>query len=170
MISTVRSLNSTGERMIAFADLLLPDMFKSNFNFVIDPERNFPLEGLRFLGFMSLMDPPRPEVFEAIRACKAAGIKVIMVTGDHPITAKSIAHKVGILSSQKTPESTANEGTPLLFKNAAIVVHGSTLQDFTDVEIEHILSNYEEIVFARTTPTQKLKVVEAYQRLGKIGK
>ena len=64
-----------------------------------DPdEENFPLTGLRFLGLMSMIDPPRAAVPDAVSKCRSAGIKVIMVTGDHPITAKAIAKSVGIIS------------------------------------------------------------------------
>ena len=61
-------------------------------------KKNFPLEGLRFLGLMSMIDPPRSAVPDAVSKCRSAGIKVIMVTGDHPITAKAIARNVGIIS------------------------------------------------------------------------
>lgn len=61
-------------------------------------EVNFPLEGLRFVGLMSMIDPPRAAVPDAVAKCRSAGIKVIMVTGDHPITAKAIAKSVGIIS------------------------------------------------------------------------
>lgn len=59
---------------------------------------NFPLTGLRFVGLVSLVDPPRAAVPDAVAKCRSAGIKVIMVTGDHPITAKAIAKHVGIIS------------------------------------------------------------------------
>ena len=59
---------------------------------------NFPLEGLCFVGLMSMIDPPRAAVPDAVSKCRSAGIKVIMVTGDHPITAKAIARGVGIIS------------------------------------------------------------------------
>lgn len=59
---------------------------------------NFPLEGLCFVGLMSMIDPPRAAVPDAVSKCRSAGIKVIMVTGDHPITAKAIAKGVGIIS------------------------------------------------------------------------
>jgi len=59
---------------------------------------NFPLTGLRFIGLMSMIDPPRAAVPDAVAKCRSAGIKVIMVTGDHPITAKAIAKGVGIIS------------------------------------------------------------------------
>lgn len=59
---------------------------------------NFPLTGLRFVGLISMIDPPRAAVPDAVAKCRSAGIKVIMVTGDHPITAKAIAKGVGIIS------------------------------------------------------------------------
>ena len=59
---------------------------------------NFPLKGLCFVGLMSMIDPPRAAVPDAVSKCRSAGIKVIMVTGDHPITAKAIARGVGIIS------------------------------------------------------------------------
>ena len=59
---------------------------------------NFPLENLCFVGLMSMIDPPRAAVPDAVSKCRSAGIKVIMVTGDHPITAKAIAKGVGIIS------------------------------------------------------------------------
>merc|ERR1712035_155120 len=61
-------------------------------------EVNFPTENLCFIGLMSMIDPPRAAVPDAVGKCRSAGIKVIMVTGDHPITAKAIAKGVGIIS------------------------------------------------------------------------
>lgn len=61
-------------------------------------EVNFPLTGLRFVGLISMIDPPRAAVPDAVAKCRSAGIKVIMITGDHPITAKAIAKGVGIVS------------------------------------------------------------------------
>lgn len=63
------------------------------------PEPDFPLTGLRFVGLISLIDPPRAAVPHAVESCKTAGIKVIMITGDHPITAKAIARTVKIIST-----------------------------------------------------------------------
>ena len=59
---------------------------------------NFPLEDLTFVGLMAMIDPPRANVPEAVAKCKSAGLKVIMVTGDHPITAAAIAKNVGIIT------------------------------------------------------------------------
>ena len=66
----------------------------------VSAQVNFPLEGLRFVGLMSMIDPPRAAVPDAVEKCRSAGIKVVMVTGDHPITAKAIAKSVGIISRQ----------------------------------------------------------------------
>jgi len=92
------ALGGLGERVLGFADYILPaDEFPKGFTF--DPENeNFPLNGLRFCGLLSMIDPPRPAVPSAVRTCRGAGIKVIMVTGDHPVTAKAIAKAVGIIS------------------------------------------------------------------------
>lgn len=77
--------------------MLPAEEFPKGFNFDAD-NPNFPLSGLRFVGLMSMIDPPRATVPDAVVKCRSAGIKVIMVTGDHPITAKAIAKSVGIIS------------------------------------------------------------------------
>lgn len=87
--------------IVGFCDFLLPsDKFPPGFSFDSD-DPNFPLSGLRFVGLMSMIDPPRAAVPDAVAKCRSAGIKVIMVTGDHPITAKAIAKSVGIISEGK---------------------------------------------------------------------
>lgn len=73
------------------------DKFPHGFKFDSD-DPNFPINGLQFAGLMSMIDPPRAAVPDAVAKCRSAGIKVIMVTGDHPITAKAIAKSVGIIS------------------------------------------------------------------------
>jgi len=91
-------LGGLGERVLGFCDYTLPsDKFPVGFKFNSD-DANFPVDGLRFVGLMSMIDPPRAAVPDAVAKCRSAGIKVIMVTGDHPITAKAIAKSVGIIS------------------------------------------------------------------------
>src|SRR6218665_2798877 len=91
-------LGGLGERVLGSCDYLLsPIDFPLGFK--IDTENpNFPLDNLRFCALLSLIDPPRPAVPGAVAKCRGAGIKVIMVTGDHPVTAKAIAKAVGIIS------------------------------------------------------------------------
>jgi sodium/potassium-transporting ATPase subunit alpha len=109
------ALGGLGERVLGFADFILPaDEFPLGFAF--DPEAgNFPLNGLRFCGLMSMIDPPRPAVPAAVRKCRGAGIKVIMVTGDHPVTAKAIAKAVGIISedSETVEDIAARRNVPV---------------------------------------------------------
>ena len=101
-------LGGMGERVIGLCDKFLPkEKFPFDYPFNAD-EENFPTNDLRFIGIVSMIDPPRPSVPDAVVKCRSAGIKVIMVTGDHPITAKAIARAVGIISEQaETPEEVA---------------------------------------------------------------
>merc|ERR1712123_551279 len=130
-------LGGLGERVLGFCEFRL-DEKKYPIGFPFDADDiNSPTEGLKFSGLISMIDPPRAAVPDAVNKCRAAGVKVIMVTGDHPITAKAIAKSVGIIS------------------------HGNeTLAD--------ILKYHSEIVFARTSPQQKLVIVEGCQKLGAI--
>merc|ERR1712066_791410 len=86
-------LGGLGERVLGFCDYMLPaDKYPNGYPFDAE-DVNFPLEGLRFVGLMSMIDPPRAAVPDAVAKCRSAGIKVIMVTGDHPITAKASARR-----------------------------------------------------------------------------
>jgi sodium/potassium-transporting ATPase subunit alpha len=143
--------------------------------FPFDPDEcNFPLSGMRFVGLISMIDPPRAAVPDAVAKCRSAGIKVIMVTGDHPITAKAIARSVGIISEgSETVEDIAirlnipvEEVDPRMAK--AAVIHGQELRELSADQLDDILRNHPEIVFARTSPQQKLIIVEGCQRQGAI--
>jgi len=167
-------LGGLGERVLGFCDLVLDkEKYPEGFPFDAD-EQNFPLEGLRFVGLMSLIDPPRAAVPDAVSKCRSAGIKVIMVTGDHPITAKAIAKSVGIISDgNETIEDIASRmNIPLEEVNPrdakAAVVHGGELKDISEAQLDEILLHHNEIVFARTSPQQKLIIVEGCQRMGAI--
>merc|ERR1739844_621563 len=167
-------LGGLGERVLGFCDYMLPaDKYPNGFPF--DPDEvNFPIEGLRFVGLMSMIDPPRAAVPDAVAKCRSAGIKVIMVTGDHPITAAAIAKSVGIISEgNETVEDIANRlNIPVEEVNPreahAAVVHGGELKDLGDNQLDEILMYHTEIVFARTSPQQKLIIVEGCQRMGAI--
>merc|ERR1712055_90735 len=167
-------LGGLGERVLGFCDMILPaDKYPVGYPFDAD-EENFPLEGLRFVGLMSMIDPPRAAVPDAVLKCRSAGIKVIMVTGDHPITAKAIAKSVGIISEgQETVEDIANrKGCDIKDVNPrearAAVVHGGEIKELSEKALDEILMYHTEIVFARTSPQQKLIIVEGCQRMGAI--
>ena len=99
-------------------------------------------EGLRFLGFVLLLVPPRPEVPEAVARVLKAGVRVVMVTGDHPATALAIARRVGM--------------------PAEVVATGEELEALSDEELLKV------DVFARVRPEQKLRIVEALQKAGEV--
>uniref|UniRef100_A0A4W4G1L7 Sodium/potassium-transporting ATPase subunit alpha n=1 Tax=Electrophorus electricus TaxID=8005 RepID=A0A4W4G1L7_ELEEL len=167
-------LGGLGERVLGFCHLNLPpSQFPRGFAFDSE-DVNFPTEQMCFLGLMSMIDPPRAAVPDAVGKCRSAGIKVIMVTGDHPITAKAIAKGVGIISEgNETVEDIAERlQVPLSQVNPrdakACVVHGSDLKDMTSEFLDDLLRNHTEIVFARTSPQQKLIIVEGCQRQGAI--
>merc|ERR1712001_798395 len=167
-------LGGLGERVLGFCDYMLPeDKYPAGYPYDAD-EENFPLDGLRFVGLMSMIDPPRAAVPDAVLKCRSAGIKVIMVTGDHPITAKAIARSVGIISegTETVEDIATRKGIPVQEVNPreamAAVVHGGEIKDLSEKALDEILMYPTEIVFARTSPQQKLIIVEGCQRMGRI--
>jgi len=167
-------LGGLGERVLGFCDYMLPaDKYPNGYPFDAE-DVNFPLEGLRFVGLMSMIDPPRAAVPDAVAKCRSAGIKVIMVTGDHPITAAAIARSVGIISegTETVEDVAARKGVEVKDVNPreakAAVVHGGEIKDMSEKQIDEILMYHTEIVFARTSPQQKLIIVEGCQRMGAI--
>ena len=101
-----------------------------------------------FAGFIGMADPPREEARQAVSECRRAGIKVVMVTGDHMLTAKSVAEKTEIYS------------------DGDIIVEGNMLDNMSSTELNEKLDKIS--VFARVSPEHKLKIVEAYKRKGMI--
>eukprot|EP00043_Microstomoeca_roanoka_P018391 m.196364 g.196364 ORF g.196364 m.196364 type:complete len:1128 (-) comp16817_c0_seq1:388-3771(-) len=167
------ALGKRGERVLGFACLRLPaDKYPPGYQFETQPV-NFPIDDLVYCGLFAMIDPPRPAVPDAVAKCRTAGIKVIMVTGDHPITAHAIAKQVGIIYKEKTQEEIAEErNVPIdqVDENeaGAIVVKGSELAEMSSERLDWVLANHREIVFARTSPQQKLIIVEGCQRAGQI--
>ncbi|XP_008321045.1 sodium/potassium-transporting ATPase subunit alpha-3b isoform X2 [Cynoglossus semilaevis] len=167
-------LGGLGERVLGFCHLMLPeDQYPKGFAFDTD-DVNFQTDNLCFVGLMSMIDPPRAAVPDAVGKCRSAGIKVIMVTGDHPITAKAIAKGVGIISegNETVEDIAARLNIPVSQVNPrdakACVIHGTDLKDLSQDQMDDILRNHTEIVFARTSPQQKLIIVEGCQRQGAI--
>ncbi|XP_062390800.1 sodium/potassium-transporting ATPase subunit alpha-1b isoform X1 [Sardina pilchardus] len=167
-------LGGLGERVLGFCHLNMPDdQFPQGFQFDTD-DLNFSTDDLCFVGLMSMIDPPRAAVPDAVGKCRSAGIKVIMVTGDHPITAKAIAKGVGIISegNETVEDIAARLNIPVDEVNPrdakACVVHGGDLKDMDCEKLDDILKYHTEIVFARTSPQQKLIIVEGCQRQGAI--
>ncbi|OCT70803.1 sodium/potassium-transporting ATPase subunit alpha-3 [Xenopus laevis] len=167
-------LGGLGERVLGFCHFYFPEeLYPKGFAFDTE-DQNFSTENMCFVGLMSMIDPPRAAVPDAVGKCRSAGIKVIMVTGDHPITAKAIAKGVGIISegNETVEDIAARLNIPVSQVNPrdakACVIHGTNLKDMPTEQIDEILQNHTEIVFARTSPQQKLIIVEGCQRQGAI--
>ncbi|KAH3762598.1 sodium/potassium-transporting ATPase subunit alpha [Pelomyxa schiedti] len=165
---------SLGERVLGFAQKYLSIEKYPSVESLKDlnvEQESSELVDLSFIGLISLIDPPREGVPEAVAMCKAAGIKVIMVTGDHPITAKAIAHQVGIITGQTAEDIAMKNHTSISEVDPkdveAVVVQGQEIKSFTRDDWDKVLS-YPEIVFARTSPQQKLVIVENNQIRGQV--
>lgn len=106
-------------------------------------------ENLVFLGLTAMMDPPRPEVMEAVKTCHRAGVRMVMITGDYGLTAESLARRIGMLLAPNP-----------------IIVTGAEFEQLNDIELQGILG--KEIIFARMAPEHKLRLVAAYQAQGDV--
>lgn len=105
-------------------------------------------EGMTFAGLVGMTDPPRPEAAEAVAVCKKAGIRPVMITGDHAATAAAVAAQLGIARSSRE------------------VVTGAELDRFSKEELERKIYDYS--VFARVSPEHKVRIVRAYQSHGEV--
>ena len=115
------------------------------------PSQDEAEHDLVFLGLVGMLDPPRPDVVEAVVSCRRAGIRIVMVTGDYGLTAEAIARKVGIVTSP-----------------SARVVSGAELESLDDKALEAVLAEHWEVVFARVRPEHKMQVVAALKNMGEI--
>ncbi len=136
LIDGYRALASRGERGLALA-------------IRETAERDIPEEGYTFLGIVGMLDPPRPEVPEAVARCRSAGIRVVMLTGDYGLTAETIGRQIGLITDHGT------------------VVHGDELAAMDEDALARVLAE-PEIIFARISPEQKLQIVQAFQARGEV--
>jgi sodium/potassium-transporting ATPase subunit alpha len=160
-----------GHRVLAFAQLLLSsDEYSSDTVFSKNPP-NYPQKDFCFVGLTSLEDPPKHGVREAIGKCRTAGIKVVMVTGDHPLTAEAIGRKINLILGETRESISKKSGRPLSdiadYEASAVVIHGERISELTEEEWDGIFDK-EEIIFARTSPKNKLEIVKRAQALGHI--
>lgn len=133
------SYSSNGLRVLAFAYKILPNPVSISLDYEQD---------LTFLGLISMMDPPRVESAAAVAECIQAGIKPIMITGDHKITASAIAKRIGILSDMSE------------------ACEGADIENLTDEELETFVEHIS--VYARVSPEHKIRIVRAWQNKGNI--
>jgi calcium-translocating P-type ATPase len=135
ILRDVEQMADRGLRVLAFADRDVSE----------GEDRSILEQGLVLAGLVGLEDPPRPEVPAAIRTCREAGIKVVMVTGDHPHTALAIAREIGLVRAA-----------------SPVVVTGDEIQRSSDTQLQLAVAA-PEIVFARVTADQKMRIVAAFQ-------
>ena len=129
-------LSSKGLRLLGLA--------KKNIKILPKDEEANLENDLTFIGIIGMVDPPRSEVKGAIKTCHEAGIKVIMITGDHKLTATSIAKELGI------------------YKKGDLVIDGEELDRMSDLKLRNIVKDIS--VFARVTPKDKLRIVDALKK------
>ncbi len=103
---------------------------------------------MTFIGVTGMIDPPRKEVIKAVETCHEAGIRVIMITGDHKVTAMAIAKQLHI------------------FREGNTVISGSELDDMTDEQLDDAVKNC--VVFARVSPSDKLRIIQSLKRTGEV--
>lgn len=133
-------LAKSGLRVLAVAMRILPE------EGILTPET--VERDLTFLGLAAMMDPPRPEVKEAVKKCHNAGIRIIMITGDYGLTAESIARRIGIVESQP------------------LVLTGADIDAMSDQALKECLAG--EVILARVTPEHKLRVVNVLKDSGNV--
>ncbi|MDA8164597.1 MAG: cation-transporting P-type ATPase [Desulfobacteraceae bacterium] len=140
----VEALTARGERVLGFARKALPAEIGRL-------DHGQVTAGFTFLGLQGMIDPPREAAVAAVKTCQAAGVRVKMITGDHPLTAGAIARQVGLAGAD-------DEDVPVLT--------GRDLARLSDREL--IAAAERTSVFARATPEQKLRLVEALQAQGHV--
>lgn len=147
--------------MIAFCRL--------NVNSATKFDEMVPVDGFGFVGLVGMIDPPKKEVKQAIDECKIAGVRVLMVTGDHPATALAIAKQVGIVTDDQATffnqdrEETKEDVDLEASRARPLVVKGADIPSFTSETWDWVIE-HKEVVFARTLPEQKMLIVQEFQK------
>ncbi len=132
-------LSNEGLRVLAFAQRTLDSVR----DLTLDDEGDYT-----FVGLVSMIDPPRPESIQAVADAKSGGIRTIMITGDHKVTASAIARQIGI------------------FREGDMALSGVELDAMSDEQLDEILPKVS--VYARVSPEHKIRIVNAWQRRGNI--
>lgn len=141
ILSTNKSMAEKALRVLAFGYKII------NHSLTKDDIDNLE-SGLTFVGMCGMIDPPRMEVKDAVKKCVSAGIKTVMITGDHKITATAIAKELGILKDEKE------------------AITGSELEKMSDEELKNEVRNIS--VYARVSPEHKVRIVKAWQANGEV--
>lgn len=144
----INKIRQENEKMAKEALRVLGCAYKVIDHFPSKEEMKNIENNLTFIGMVGMIDPPRQEAKVAVEKCKTAGIKTVMITGDHKITATAIARELGIL------------------ENDDEAITGQDLENMTDEELEKSVRHYS--VYARVSPEHKVRIVKAWQKNGEI--
>jgi calcium-translocating P-type ATPase len=142
VIAANDGMASQGLRVLAVASRSVSDPL---------PTQQDVESGLTLMGLVGMLDPPRPEVRDSVEACRRAGIRIVMVTGDHPLTAEAVARRVGIVR-----------------QTAPTVVTGTRLDALDDQALNELLAESGEMLLCRVSPEHKMRVVTAFQRRNEV--
>jgi len=148
LLSDVKRLKSKYERLTKNGFRIISVAYRENNEKEIDNNKEEKLREMVYVGFFALHDPIRKETKEVLDLCRKAGMKPIIVTGDHMLTAKAVAEKLGFKTSKDK------------------MLEGSDLDKLSDKEFKGIFKNIQ--VYSRVEPIQKLKIVKAWQEAGNI--
>ena len=146
--SNLSSIESNNEKMANEALRVIAVSFKDVVSLPKNIDSNSIEKDLTFVGLIGMIDPPREGVFEAVLTCKRAGIKTVMITGDHILTAKAIASNLGILGKND------------------LAITGEELDKMPQNKLERDIMKYS--VFARVTPEHKVRIVKAFRATGAV--
>lgn len=142
VLEQYRAMGTQGLRVLAMGFKEVPEQ-------TMELEPSMAEEGLVLCGLQGMMDPPREEALEAVKKAQKAGIRILMITGDHQVTATAIARQLGIIKDEKAP-----------------AISGRDIDSLDDEELYDVLQNVS--VFARVSPLNKLRIIEQLLRRGDI--
>lgn len=160
-------ISRRAERCLLLCEKIIRPVNVHGTNAFSDEISTNSISDLTVVGILGIMDPPRPEIPETVRQCRRAGLRFFMVTGDYALTAAAIARDIGIFTSDREhqiddvrthaspPSDEKFHSTPT---STSLLLDGSSIGTLSDEEWD-LVCLYEEIVFARTTPEQKLRIV-----------
>ena len=144
ILKTINQMSGDSLRVLAFAYRSLDDVDSADYGSVSERD-------LVWVGLMGMIDPPRKNVAEAVLKCKQLGIKVVMITGDYEITAEAIARSVGLINNSEAFE----------------IINGRQLDKISDQDVYHKIQT-RDVVFARISPDQKLRIASVLKNNGEI--
>ncbi|PKS05410.1 hypothetical protein jhhlp_008786 [Lomentospora prolificans] len=172
-------LSRNAERVLVFCEKIFRPRSVRGTNAFRDEVEATALTNLTIIGMLGIVDPPRDESADTVRQCREAGARFFMVTGDYALTAAAIARQIGIFASEEEADTIENvrsessemenndrnDGRQLVSERKTVhrfgrglIMEGSSMADLSDEDWD-VICAYEEVVFARTTPEQKLRIV-----------